>query len=177
MAVTWILSPLQTWLSIFPFTIYSIFHILAYIRGSLIPTIFPPTGSIPNTASKMLGDAIRVATRASYDGAMATVSIVELWLWFRILISVLFSQKDSWVLLCAYSAFLRARFEQSTFTVWAITTSTKCLDALFEKESTLPVVKRAWNSIKDILRQVAEITDLDSYTIVADSMDGHGKTY
>ncbi|KAH0534060.1 hypothetical protein FGG08_007339 [Glutinoglossum americanum] len=136
------------------------------------------TTSDPGTkaASETLKSAIGKAVRNSYDTSMTVVSLVELGAWFHILISVLFSQKDSWILLCLYSVFLRARFEQGTFVAAAIRVLTRKLDSLFGSASMPAGVNGAWNSVKDIMRQAVEITDLNGYTTVAHSSGGHKGT-
>ena len=175
MAVIWLFFP-QVSLAVVPSAIFSSFHTLTYARTQLIGAISPPINSARDTASERLKKFVGIITRNSYNSGMMAASFIELGLWVRILISVLLFQKDSWVLLCAYSAFLRARFGKSEFLRNAAGRLRVCMDDLFEKESRLPVVKRAWNSVKDVVRQVVETTDVDSYKLVADSADGPKQT-
>ena len=171
MALVWLFSR-QVPLALLPFAVYSVFHVATYTRANLIPTIQSPqpsaaqgtsSGGRPATKSSPLGDTIGKFVKQYYDASMTLVAGLEILLWFRILFSAITFAKGSWVLLIIYSAFFRARFSQSSFVQAAIGHATARGDALVANQSTPPVARQVWETVKGLTRQAADATDISKY--------------
>ena len=150
--------------------VYSIFHVATYTRTNLIPTIQPPS-STPSPASpgkttrssSSMADTIGKFVKEYYDASMTLVASLELFLWFRVLVSAILFTKGSWILLATYTAFVRARYSQSSFVQGAIGQGTARVDALISGQGTPPVVRQGWETVKGLMRQATDATDLRRY--------------
>jgi hypothetical protein len=153
-----------------PFGVYSVFHVATYTRTNLIPTLQPapaaPAGASPGAkpASKnALADSIGSFVREYYDLSMGLVAVLEIGLWFRIFLAAIIFTKGSWVLLVVYTAFLRARFAQSSFVQGSFTHLTARVDSLVAAQNIPPAVRQVWETIKGITRQFHDATDVNKY--------------
>ena len=173
MALVWLFTR-QVPLALLPFVVYSTFHVATYTRTNLIPTIQPPeqvtgdTGSSPGSSrptskSSPLADTIGRFVKEYYDASMLLVASLELFLWFRLLFSALILAKGSWILLAIYTAFVRARYSQSSFVQGAVSQGSKRVDALLASQGTPPVVRQGWETVKRLAWQATEATDIGRY--------------
>ena len=171
MALVWLFAP-QYPLAMLPFGVYSIFHVATYSRTNLIPTIQPPKqtaaagaspGAKPTTASNPYADMIGKFVKEYYDASMGLVAILEILLWGRILLSAITFQKGSWILIAVYTAFLRARFAQSSFVQGQFRQLEARIDSLVGAQSTPPVARQAWGVVKNASRTFRDTTDLGHY--------------
>jgi len=165
MAIVWLFSR-QIPLAILPFTVYSLFHVLTYTRANILPTITPPAaGASPAGKPKASGlsDTIGKFVKDYYDQSMTIVAALEIALWFRILISAIMFQKGSWILIIIYTAFFRARHAQSSFVQGAVNNMTARADANFANQSTNPTVRQGWETVKGVVRQAHDATDVRKY--------------
>ena len=174
MALVWLFSS-QMPLAILPFSIYSVFHVATYTRSNLIPTIQPaapnPTAPLagaspsakPAVKSNPLGDTIGKFVKEYYDTSMGLVALLEVGLWFRLLISAITFAKGSWILLMVYTVFLRARYAQSSFVQNSVRQLGARIDAYVANQSTPPAVRQGWGSTKGLIKQAADATDLGRY--------------
>jgi len=94
---------------------------------------------------------------------MMLVAGLEISLWLRVFLSALTFSKGSWVLLLIYSAFLRARYSQSQFHQGAVAQGAARVDAAVSNQSTPPVARQAWETIKGLMRQFHDVTDVRRY--------------
>ena len=169
MALIWLYSR-QISLALLPFAVYSVFHVATYSRTNLIPTIQPPTapaGASPGKAtvkSSPLAENIGKFVKQYYDASMTLVSGLEIALWFRVFFSATTFSKGSWVLLLVYTVFLRSRYSQSTFVQGAFHGAAARIDALVANQSTPGQVRQLWQTIKGLVWQATNATDLRKYT-------------
>lgn len=184
MAIVWLFSR-QIPLALLPFLVYSIFHVATYTRTNLIPTIQPPqpapaAGSSPGsgrplTKSSPLADSIGRFVKGYYDASMIIVASLEIFLWFRVLFSAIIFTKGSWILLAIYSAFLRARYSQSSFVQNAVAQGSARVDALVAGQGTPPAARQGWETIKRLARQATDATNVGKY--VGPQQNGVKKTH
>ena len=152
--------------------VYSIFHVATYTRTNLIPTIQPPqqhpAGSSdptkPAYKSSPMAESIGKFVKEYYDTSMTLVASLEILIWFRVLLSAILFTKGSWILLAIYTVFFRARYSQSTFVHGAIGQFTARIDAMMANQSMPPVVRQAWETIKGLMRQATDATNMNRYT-------------
>lgn len=172
MALVWLFSS-QYPLAMLPFGVYSVFHVATYTRTNLIPTIQPPqqipaaSGASPSAKpaykNSALADSIGKFVKEYYDLSMSLVAILEILLWFRLLLSAIIFTKGSWILLFLYTAFLRARFAQSTFVKDQVSHLAARVDALVSSQGTPPAARQVWEGVKAGARQFHDITEIGRY--------------
>ncbi|KAG8526514.1 uncharacterized protein KY384_008714 [Bacidia gigantensis] len=175
MALIWLFSR-QVPLALLPFAVYSVFHVATYTRTNLIPTLQPPQpagpasgaspGGKPAMKPNALADMIGRFVKEYYDASMTLVASLEIFLWFRLLGSAFMFQKGSWILIIIYTVFFRARYSQSTFVQGAILQFGRRIDSFVAQQSTPPVVKQGWESVKRAIGQAADATDVNSKKLV-----------
>jgi transmembrane protein 33 len=171
MALIWLFSR-QMPLALLPFCVYSVFHVATYTRTNIIPTIQPPKQSAdapispsgkPAYKGSPMGDMIGKFVKDYYDSSMMLVAVLEILLWFRVLLSAIIFTKGSWILLIVYTVFFRARYHQSSFVQNAFHQYAAKGDALVSNQSTPPAARQAWETIKGIMRKAADATDISRY--------------
>jgi len=170
MALVWLFGP-QYPLAMLPFGIYSIFHVATYTRTNLIPTLQPPQvaaaaaspGGKPTYKPNALADTIGKFVKEYYDASMGLVAILEILLWGRLLLSAITFSKGSWILIAIYTAFLRARFAQSSFVQAQFRQLEARVDALVGGQSTPPVARQVWDTVKGGARTFHDATDVGKY--------------
>ena len=167
MALVWLFAP-QFPLALLPYGIYSVFHVATYTRANVIPTVQPPkpapAGSPPGAKqTNPIADLIGNFVKAYYDASMSIVSALEILLWVRIVLAAIFFQRRSWILLTLYTAFIRARFAQSTHVQHAFGHFEAYGDSLVGDQNVPPAVRGVWEAIKNAARQFHDITDISKY--------------
>ncbi|KAK8079648.1 endoplasmic reticulum protein [Apiospora hydei] len=167
MALVWLLSP-QYPLAMLPYGIYSVFHVATYTRQNVIPTIQPvkpAAGAAPNAkpASNPIADAIGQFVKSYYDMSMSVVSTLEIALWVRIFLSAILFQRRSWILIVIYTAFLRARFSQSSHVQNSFSMVEARVDSPCGPAEHPPVARQIWDAVKQIARQFHDLSDVSKY--------------
>lgn len=172
MSLVWLFAP-QYPLAMIPYGIYSIFHFATYTRSNLIPTIVPSkaiapaAGASPAAKPQMsthpVADAIGTFVKEYYDMSMSVVAGLEIALWVRLLFSAILFQHRSWILLAIYTAFLRARFSQSSHVQGSFAQVEARVDNLVGAQGTPPAARQVWDGIKGGARQFHSVTDVSKY--------------
>ncbi|KAF4583125.1 ER membrane protein [Ophiocordyceps camponoti-floridani] len=167
MALVWLFSP-QYPLALLPYSVYSVFHVATYTRTNLIPACQAPPppaadGSARPRVNSPLADRIGNFVKEYYETSMSVVSGMELLLWVRILFSAILFQRRSWILICLYTAFIRARYSQSTHMQSSIAQLCARIDSLVGAQGTPPAARQAWDSIKNGTRQFHDATEMGKY--------------
>ncbi|CAJ2514018.1 Uu.00g021370.m01.CDS01 [Anthostomella pinea] len=167
MALVWLSTP-QYPLAMLPYAIYSVFHVATYTRNNVIPTIQPnKAAASASPGAKPPGNPIAESigsfVKAYYDTSMSIVSGLEILLWVRLLLAAVLFQRRSWILIAIYTAFLRARFSQSTHVQNSFSAFESRVDNLVGAQGTLPAARSAWEGVKGGARQFHAATDLSKY--------------
>ncbi|SCO88031.1 related to uncharacterized integral membrane protein [Fusarium oxysporum] len=171
MALVWLFSP-QYPLALIPYTIYSVFHVATYTRANLIPVVLAPKpapeaadGASPSrqAVNSPLANQIGAFVKEYYDASMAIVSSLEIALWGRILLSAILFQRRSWILIVLYTAFLRARYSQSTHVQNSFTQLGARVDSLVSAQGTPPAARQVWQGVKEAGKQFHDATDVSKY--------------
>ncbi|KAI9152157.1 Pore membrane protein of 33 kDa [Paramyrothecium foliicola] len=166
MALVWLFAP-QYPLALLPYTIYSIFHVATYTRTNLIPALLPVQTDGPDgakvRATHPLADRIGAFVKEYYDASMSIVSSLEILLWIRLLLASIIFQRRSWILIAIYTAFLRARFSQSSHVQTAFSQLGARVDSLVGAQGTPPAAKQVWDGVKTGARQFHDVTDASKY--------------
>lgn len=172
MALVWLFSS-QYPLALLPFGVYSVFHVATYTRTNLIPTFQPPqqvapaAGASPSAKpaykSNPIADTIGKFVKEYYDASMGLVAILEILLWGRLFLSAITFQRGSWILITIYTAFLRARYAQSSFVQSQFRQLEARIDAIVSQQTTPPAARQVWDGVKGSARQFHDITDIGKY--------------
>lgn len=172
MALIWLFAP-QYPLALLPYTIYSVFHVATYSRANLIPTLLPTKAALsadsPEAAARAtkathpLADRIGIFVKEYYDASMSIVSSLEILLWIRLLLAAIIFQRRSWILLGLYTAFLRARFSQSTHVQSSFEQLGVRVDSFVGAQGTPPAARQVWDGVKTGARQFHDATELSKY--------------
>jgi hypothetical protein len=172
MALVWLFSP-QYPLAMLPFGVYSIFHVATYTRTNLIPTLQPPQQVAPTAGASpsakptvkpnALADTIGKFVKEYYDTSMGLVAILEILLWGRLFLSAITFSRGSWILISIYTAFLRARFAQSTFVQGQFRQLEARIDSLVGAQGTPPAARQVWETLKTSARTFHDVTDVGKY--------------
>lgn len=172
MALIWLFSA-QYPLAMLPYGVYSVFHVATYTRTNLIQTITPPTAIAPPPGASpsakptykpsALAESIGKFVKEYYDLSMGLVAILEIVLWFRLFGAAIIFTKGSWILTALYTAFLRARYTQSSFVQYQFKNLTARVDALVGGQGIPPAAKQVWESVKGGVAQFHDVTDLGKY--------------
>ncbi|PFH57735.1 hypothetical protein XA68_14644 [Ophiocordyceps unilateralis] len=167
MALVWLFSP-QYPLALMPYVVYSVFHVATYTRANLIPAFQSPPppaadGSARPRVSSPAADSIGGFVKNYYDASMSVVSALELLIWVRVLFSAILFQRRSWILLCLYTAFVRARYSQSSHVQHSVAQLCARIDSLVGAQGTPPVARQVWDNVKNGTRQFHDATDMGKY--------------
>jgi len=161
-ALVWLMSR-QMPLALLPFSVYSVFHVATYTRNSILKSLYPPNAQGQAPPKPALDGILQGFIKNHYDSSMKLVAYLEIGLWFRILGSALLFQKGTWILIVAYTIFFRARYSQSNFVRLAVSGLGSHVDAALANQGTPPAAKQAWDTVKNIMTQLADVTDVNKY--------------
>jgi hypothetical protein len=171
MALVWLFTP-QYPLALLPYSIYSVFHVATYTRANLIPVVLPVNaapaadgadGAARTKATHPLADRIGLFVKEYYDASMSIVSSLEILLWVRLLLAAIIFQRRSWILLALYTAFLRARFSQSSHVQTSFEQLGVRVDSFVSAQGTPPAARQVWDGVKTGARQFHDVTDVSKY--------------
>lgn len=174
MALIWLCSK-GIFLAMLPFTIYSTFHFLTYLRTALIPAIVPPAAAAPaapaadGTAAKTrppqnaVSEIISKFVKSHYDTSMMIVANLEIALLIRLVLGCVI-WVNSWILLCVYAVFLRVRMGQSAFLRQAMVGFEVRVDGVLADSRVPQQVRDGWRVVKDGVRRVGAMTDVGEMT-------------
>jgi transmembrane protein 33 len=171
LALVWLFCP-QYPLALLPYSIYSVFHVATYVRANVIPTVQPAksaaaaaTNGTPaaKPAPNAIADAIGTFVKTYYDMSMSVVSGLEILLWIRLLLAAIFFSSRSWILLTVYTAFLRARFSQSSHVQNSFSVLEAQGDNIVGSQNVPPAVRQGWDVVKNGARQFHSATDVSKY--------------
>ncbi|PWY99269.1 hypothetical protein BCV70DRAFT_212122 [Testicularia cyperi] len=167
LAVYWFMSK-PIFVTLIPFVTFSLFHVLTFLRTTVIPMAFPSASPAPG-ANQASGSApaaqpasppskiakfIQSWVKANYDPAMRFVAYAEVAIFARVLFgAILF--RNSLMAPLFYAHFLRLRFYMSSFTRAAFQHVKSLLDGYTQHQSCPPVVRKAYLTLTDLISRYA----------------------
>jgi hypothetical protein len=152
LALFWLTSK-PVALSLFPYTIFSLFHALTFTRTTLMPQFLPngpPATSGGPPSPHPLSKKLQAWVRANYDSAMKVVAYTEIFILARVIIGALMF-RNSFVTPIFYAHFIRMRFFQSTFTREAIVGVTGKIDEYANRPDVPPSVRQGWGTLQSLV--------------------------
>lgn len=159
----WFNKPI--FLTLVPFVTFSLFHVLTFVRTTVIPMVFPHSSSAPARAEgaaaappapapARAAKFIQTWVKANYDPAMRFVAYSEVAIFARVLFGALMF-KNSLLAPLFYAHFLRLRFYMSSFTRGAFQHVGSVLDGYTQHPKCPPAVRRAYLMLTDLISRYA----------------------
>lgn len=150
LALLWFVTP-QFTLALVPYAFFSLFHVLIYFKGILLPEIFGL-----NAENSKVVTLISNFVRNFNERCMYWVGSIELNMFLLLVLRALLWYPRSWIVLVAYTLFVKIRFEnskymQATFAQWRVR-----FDGAMSHPSIPPVLKRVYGKIKSLLIQISQ---------------------
>ncbi|KAI1957488.1 Transmembrane nucleoporin [Ophidiomyces ophidiicola] len=170
-ALVWLYAR-QITIAVFPFAIYSFFHVATFTRSHVIPTIQPPkeadaaassSSAPPTPKPSPLSEAIGRFIKQYYDASMGLVASLELALLLRLVGTALTFSSGSWILLVVYFFFFRARYAGSRYVRGTVAQLNERIEVTISHQNTPPVVRQGWQVLKDSIQRGYELTDVRRY--------------
>lgn len=150
LALMWFITPKFT-LALVPYAFFSLFHVLIYLKSILLPEVFGLTAENSKAVS-----LITRFVRNFNERCMYWVGSMELNLFLFLALRALLWYPRSWIILLAYTLFIKIRFEnskymQATFAQWRVR-----FDGAVSHPSIPPVLKRGYGKFKSMLIQISQ---------------------
>ncbi|CUM67807.1 uncharacterized protein PRCAT00005513001 [Priceomyces carsonii] len=142
-------------LTLLPFALFSVFHVLAYTKAYLLPVARLDEHPI----STKVGDFISKNNVKSVQLAAVLENFTLVWLFLRI---VTF-RKRSLLPFILYALFVKVRFEKSSFTRNHIKSIEVFIDNTVNK-SDVPAIKQTWITAKGVFRRIGSFHLVNDYT-------------
>jgi len=140
--------------ALFPFMIFSLFHVLTFVRTGLMAQFLPPgspaTPGGPPTPHP-IAKKLQSWTKSNFEPAMRVVAYIELLIFARVFIGAITFQ-SSIIAPIIYAHFLRQRYYQSSFTREALTVTEGKIDSFAHKDGTPPAVGQVWDKIRALIK-------------------------
>lgn len=167
LAVYWFMSK-PIFITLVPFVTFSLFHVLTFLRTTVIPIVFPSASPAPGANQAAAGAPaaspaappaktakfIQSWVKANYDPAMRFVAYAEVAIFARVLFGALLF-RNSLMAPLFYAHFLRLRFYMSSFTRAAFQHVKTVLDGYTQHQSCPPVVRKAYLTLTDLISRYA----------------------
>lgn len=151
LAFLWFVTPRFS-LSLIPYAMFSLFHVLIYLKSILLPEVLGL-----NTENSKLVSFIANYVRNYNERCMYWVGSIELGLLFSLFVKAVLCYQRSWILLVAYSLFIKIRYENSKYMKAAFGQWRVRLDGVMSHPSIPLVVKQLYNKSKSSLIRLSQI--------------------
>ncbi|EPQ27359.1 uncharacterized protein PFL1_05279 [Pseudozyma flocculosa PF-1] len=165
LALYWFMTK-PIFVTLIPYVTFSLFHVLTFVRTTVIPMAFPSATPAPAAAGGNAAPAqpasapakaakvIQGWVKANYDPAMRFVAYAEVAIFARVLFGALLF-RNSLLAPLFYAHFLRLRFYMSSFTRAAFQHVKTVLDGYTQHQSCPPVVRKAYLTLTDLISRYA----------------------
>jgi len=146
--------------ALFPYMIFSLFHVLTFVRTGLMSQFLPPgppatPGGAPTPHP--IAKKLQTWTKANFESAMRVVAYIELLIFLRVFLGAITFQ-TSILAPIIIAHFLRQRHYQSSFSREAITSTDQKISDFAHKEGIHPVAGQVWDKIRALIGRWAGST-------------------
>ncbi|KAK6456228.1 uncharacterized protein RJT20DRAFT_5620 [Scheffersomyces xylosifermentans] len=142
-------------LTLFPFALFSLFHVLVYVKGYILPIFRLENSPI----SEHIGNFVSKSNTKSIQLASGLEIVTYVWLFFRMLAF----RKRSLSPFLAYTVFIKKRFETSVYTRDFFKQIEVHIDTNVNKIGH-PTLKNVWVQVKDVFRKIGGFYLVNDYT-------------
>lgn len=149
LALVWFLTPTFTF-ALVPYATFSLFHVLIYCKSVLMPEVMNLTAENSKLVS-MIDNFVRNYN----EKCMYWVGTIELGLEALLALRAMVFYTRSWIVLLAYSLFIKIRFENSKYMQAAFAQWRVRLDGIMSHPSVPLIFKRGYGKAKSMLISVS----------------------
>ena len=149
LAAMWLLTPIFS-VSLVPYTLFSLFHVLKYLQNVLLPVVFGISKENNSTVA-----AVAKFTHTYNERCMYWVGTSEILIVVLLFLRALLWYPSSWIVLITDLLFLKLRYENSKYTKAAFSQCRVRLDGIISHPSIPPQVKSAYNVAKTKLIEIS----------------------
>lgn len=142
-------------LTLSSFALFSLFHVLAYVKGHLLPAL----GHQDTPVSSQIGSFVANNNTKSIQLA----SLLEIYTFGWLALRLLTFRKRSLVPFVVYAIFLKLRFEKSVFTRNYLKSVELRVEDLVNALN-VPAVKQGWFYVKDVFKRIGAIHVINDFT-------------
>lgn len=140
--------------TLIPYTVFSFFHSLNYIRSEILPTLLPPSTV---SLTPRLQDYVLRFVREYQSKALRFVAYAEVWAILPLLTIGIFFGWSSLIAPIIYARFLLFRYHMSALTKAAVADLRTRLDSLAEHPSLPPTAKRLYEKAREMVIKWGDI--------------------
>lgn len=142
-------------LTLSSFALFSLFHVLAYVKGHLLPAL----GQQDTPVSSQIGSFVASNNTKSIQLA----SLLEIYTFGWLALRVVTFRQRSLVPFVVYAIFLKLRFEKSVFTRNYLKSVELRVEDLVNLLN-VPAVKQGWFYVKDLFKRIGAIHVIHDFT-------------
>lgn len=148
MALIWFITPRFT-LSLVPYAVFSLFHVLIYCKSVLLPQVFDmgPESKGVSAISNFLSQY--------NERSMYWMGSVEIFTWVWLTLRALLFRRRSWIVWLFYSFFLKIRFENSKFVKSSFAQWRVRLDGIVSHSAVPSTVKQWYHRFEVLLLEIS----------------------
>ncbi|KAG0669304.1 hypothetical protein C6P45_003903 [Maudiozyma exigua] len=149
LAAMWLLTSIFS-MSLVPYSLFSLFHVLKYLQNVLLPVVFGISKENNNTVATVAKFTHTYNERCMYWVGTSEIVIVVL-----LFLRALLWYPSSWIVLITDLLFLKLRYENSKYTKAAFSQCRVRLDGIISHPSIPPQIKSAYNLAKTKLIEIS----------------------
>jgi len=153
LAAMWLITPVFS-LSLVPYSLFSLFHVLKYLQNILLPVVF----GISKENNKRVSTVAKF-THTYNEKCMYWVGSSEIIIVVLLFVRALLWYPSSCIILLTFILFLKLRYENSKYTKSAFSQCRVRLDGMISHPSIPAPVKGAYNTAK------AKLIELSRYQL------------
>lgn len=148
--------------TIVPYVTFSLFHVLTFLRTTVLPMVFPAANSSATKDAGANAQAMPAKTakfiqgwvKQNYDPAMRFVAYSEVLVFVRVLVGAVLL-RNSLLAPLLYVHFLRLRFYMSSFTRTSFQHVGGVMDGVTSRSECPPFVRKAYLTLMDLVHRYA----------------------
>jgi hypothetical protein len=155
LGIFWLILRPNVFIVLLPFGIYSVFHVLAYVNGYILP--------LYNLENSQISSKLAAFINNNNVKSVQIGSAIELYSLIWLFLRVITIRKRSLVPFLVYIIFIKTRYEKIVFT----RNHFKQLEIQIDKyvnQINVPVVKDSWIQFKQVLNKVGQFHIVNDYT-------------
>ncbi|BFZ56371.1 Transmembrane nucleoporin [Savitreella phatthalungensis] len=139
-------------LALVPYVIFSLFHVLTYLRTTILPAVDPKsTSEADNGTAAMVSKRIGIWVKANYERAMQLAARVEVVLLGLRVVLGLVIRSTTLTTLLVYVGFLRYRFATSPFVRQQFSQVNLVVDHTLADPRVPPAARDAWRTFTNLV--------------------------
>lgn len=153
LALLWFFTPRFS-MSLVPYLMFSVFHVLVYMKTTLLPQVFNQTLEQKSKVVMFIDKFVLDYN----ERCMYWVSTTELINLVLLVIRAIFFVQRSWIVLVVYILFIKIKYETSKYMKAAFAQWRVRMDGVISHPSVPPQAKALYNTFKNQLINLSKIS-------------------